>query len=42
MQGPPFFRVLALDGGGIRGLITAIWLEALQERVGPRCAKPST
>ena len=34
MEGPPFFRVLALDGGGIRGLITAIWLEALQQRVG--------
>lgn len=34
MDGRPLFRVLALDGGGIRGLITAIWLEALQQRLG--------
>lgn len=26
-------RILTLDGGGIRGLISAIWLEALQERL---------
>lgn len=28
------FRILCLDGGGIRGLITAIWLEALEQRLG--------
>jgi uncharacterized protein len=26
-------RILTLDGGGIRGLISAIWLEALQQRL---------
>ena len=26
-------RVLTLDGGGIRGLVSAIWLEALDERL---------
>jgi patatin-like phospholipase/acyl hydrolase len=34
MDARPTFTVLALDGGGIRGLITAIWLEALETRVG--------
>ncbi|PIE22824.1 MAG: patatin [Planctomycetota bacterium] len=27
------YRVLALDGGGIRGLMTAVWLEALEKRL---------
>ena len=26
-------RILTLDGGGIRGLVSAIWLEALQQRL---------
>jgi patatin-like phospholipase/acyl hydrolase len=27
------FRILSLDGGGIRGLITAIWLKRLEQEV---------
>lgn len=29
----PVGRILTLDGGGIRGLISAIWLQALDERL---------
>jgi len=29
----PVRRILTLDGGGIRGLVSAIWLEALQARL---------
>ena len=25
------YRVLSLDGGGVRGLITAVWLERLEQ-----------
>jgi uncharacterized protein len=28
------FRVLTLDGGGIRGVITAVWLRRLEEKLG--------
>lgn len=28
------FRILSLDGGGIRGLVTAVWLDALEEAAG--------
>lgn len=28
------FRILSLDGGGIRGLITAVWLDALEKKLG--------
>jgi patatin-like phospholipase/acyl hydrolase len=28
------FRILSLDGGGIRGLVTAVWLHALERRLG--------
>ncbi len=28
------FKILSLDGGGIRGLMTAYWLQALEERLG--------
>jgi patatin-like phospholipase/acyl hydrolase len=28
------YRILALDGGGIRGLMTAIWLERLESELG--------
>ncbi len=28
------FRILALDGGGIRGIISAIWLQCILERLG--------
>lgn len=28
------FRILSLDGGGIRGLMTAIWLTRLEEKLG--------
>jgi patatin-like phospholipase/acyl hydrolase len=30
----PSFNVLSLDGGGIRGLITAVWLQRLETRLG--------
>jgi predicted acylesterase/phospholipase RssA len=30
----PTYRVLSLDGGGIRGLLTAIWLRDLRQRLG--------
>ncbi|ADB14863.1 Patatin [Pirellula staleyi DSM 6068] len=30
----PIRRVLSLDGGGIRGLMTAIWLQALEDKLG--------
>ena len=29
----PVRRILTLDGGGIRGMISAIWLEALEQRL---------
>lgn len=29
------FRMLAIDGGGIRGLIPALWLETLEQRLTP-------
>jgi len=28
------FRILSLDGGGIRGLMTAVWLQALEKKLG--------
>jgi uncharacterized protein len=28
------YRILSLDGGGIRGLITAIWLNRLEQKLG--------
>jgi len=28
------YRILALDGGGIRGLITAVWLDRLEQKLG--------
>jgi uncharacterized protein len=28
------FRILSLDGGGIRGLMTALWLTRLEEKLG--------
>ena len=28
------YRVLGLDGGGIRGLITAVWLDRLEQKLG--------
>ena len=28
------YRILSLDGGGIRGVMTAIWLQRLQEKLG--------
>ena len=28
------FRILSLDGGGIRGIITAVWLQELERRLG--------
>src|SRR5438046_5834880 len=34
-----FFRVLALDGGGIRGIITARVLKALEDRCGAPIAR---
>jgi patatin-like phospholipase/acyl hydrolase len=30
------FRILAIDGGGIRGIIPAVWLEELQDRLGEK------
>jgi len=27
----PTYRILSLDGGGIRGLITAVWLHRLED-----------
>jgi len=28
------YRILSLDGGGIRGLITAVWLDRLEQKLG--------
>lgn len=28
------YRVLALDGGGVRGIVTAVWLRRLEEELG--------
>jgi predicted acylesterase/phospholipase RssA len=33
-RAPQRYRILSLDGGGIRGVITAVWLEELEERLG--------
>ncbi|MCA9299401.1 MAG: patatin-like phospholipase family protein, partial [Phycisphaerales bacterium] len=33
-RGPARFRILALDGGGIRGVMTAYWLTQLEKRLG--------
>lgn len=32
------YRILALDGGGIRGVMTAFWLAELEKRLGGRLA----
>ena len=29
----PFYNILSIDGGGIRGIIPAIWLMALEEKI---------
>jgi len=34
------YRILSLDGGGIRGLITAIWLNRLEEEVSRKLGGP--
>lgn len=31
---PRYYRVLSLDGGGIRGILTAVWLAKLEEHLG--------
>lgn len=31
---PPCYRILSIDGGGVRGLIPAIWLEHLEKQLG--------
>lgn len=31
----PIRTILALDGGGIRGLISAVWLERIEREIGP-------
>ena len=28
------YRILSLDGGGIRGIITAVWLDRLEQALG--------
>ena len=35
MNGKPF-RILCIDGGGIRGIIPAVWLQKLEERLEER------
>jgi patatin-like phospholipase/acyl hydrolase len=34
----PRYRILSLDGGGIRGVMTAFWLEKLERELGGRLA----
>lgn len=34
------FRVLSLDGGGIRGIMTAVWLNALEGELGCNASTP--
>ena len=47
-MGKKIFKVLSIDGGGIRGLIPAMILEVIEAKVGPVCktfdliAGPST
>lgn len=33
-SGKPCYRILSIDGGGVRGIIPAIWLEDLEKRLG--------
>lgn len=33
VDAPKYYRILALDGGGIRGLITAVWLYRLEKEL---------
>ncbi len=35
----PTYRILSLDGGGIRGIISAVWLDALERALGSPIAR---
>jgi len=37
---PKSYRILSLDGGGIRGLLTAVWLERLERKLKVTPEKP--
>ena len=34
MVAPKTYRILALSGGGVRGLVTAVWLNRLEQKLG--------
>lgn len=36
---PRYYRVLSLDGGGIRGILTAVWLARLERELGTKKLK---